>query len=170
MNSTFKAVTKDIEIAAGWQQKYRQIMLLGKQLPAMPDALKVDDALVKGCESKVWLYIEFDHSENSLVLAGDSDTRIVKGLLALILALYNGLTPEAQAGKPTLVKSVLVTLQRQLMIHCLQKYVIFCENSTTLVAIQSENLTSIVFILQSSLYIQPLKVRFAKQNKVQMVQ
>ena len=94
MNSPFQAVTKDIENAAGWQQKYRQIMLLGKQLPVMPEALKVDDALVKGCESKVWLYIDFDHTENSLVLAGDSDTRIVKGLLALILALYNVLTPQ----------------------------------------------------------------------------
>ncbi|MCF2847995.1 SufE family protein [Pseudoalteromonas sp. ACER1] len=94
MNSAFEAVSKNIETVAGWQQKYRQIMLLGKQLPVMPEVLKVDDALVKGCESKVWLYIDFDHTENSLVLAGDSDTRIVKGLLALILALYNGLTPE----------------------------------------------------------------------------
>lgn len=97
MNSAFEAVSKNIETAAGWQQKYRQIMLLGKQLPVMPEVLKVDDALVKGCESKVWLYIDFDHTENSLVLAGDSDTRIVKGLLALILALYNGLTPEQAA-------------------------------------------------------------------------
>lgn len=97
MNSAFEAVSKNIETAAGWQQKYRQIMLLGKQLPVMPEILKVDDALVKGCESKVWLYIDFDHTENSLVLAGDSDTRIVKGLLALILALYNGLTPEQAA-------------------------------------------------------------------------
>ncbi|MCP4955041.1 MAG: SufE family protein, partial [Photobacterium aquimaris] len=75
MNSAFEAVSKNIETAAGWQQKYRQIMLLGKQLPVMPEVLKVDDALVKGCESKVWLYIDFDHTENSLVLAGDSDTR-----------------------------------------------------------------------------------------------
>ena len=97
MNSAFEAVSKNIETAAGWQQKYRQIMLLGKQLPVMPEVLKVDDALVKGCESKVWLYIDFDHTEYSLVLAGDSDTRIVKGLLALILALYNGLTPEQAA-------------------------------------------------------------------------
>ena len=97
MISAFEAVSKNIETAAGWQQKYRQIMLLGKQLPVMPEVLKVDDALVKGCESKVWLYIDFDHTENSLVLAGDSDTRIVKGLLALILALYNGLTPEQAA-------------------------------------------------------------------------
>ena len=44
MNSAFEAVSKNIETAAGWQQKYRQIMLLGKQLPVMPEVLKVDDA------------------------------------------------------------------------------------------------------------------------------
>lgn len=94
MTNSFKKISTDIQQASGWQQKYRQIMLLGKQLPPFPEPLKVDDALVKGCESKVWLYVDFDLSENHLVLAGDSDTRIVKGLLALILALYNGLTPD----------------------------------------------------------------------------
>ncbi|WP_404340222.1 SufE family protein [Pseudoalteromonas mariniglutinosa] len=92
-HSNFKNISSDIANAAGWQQKYRQIMLLGKSLPVMPEALKVEDALVPGCESKVWLYIDFDLTENSLLIAGDSDTRIVKGLLALILTLYNGLTP-----------------------------------------------------------------------------
>jgi len=94
MTNSFKKIALDIQQAAGWQQKYRQIMLLGKALPALPEQMKVENALVKGCESKVWLYAEFDLNENHLVLAGDSDTRIVKGLLALILALYNGLTPE----------------------------------------------------------------------------
>jgi len=56
--------------------------------------LKTEDALVPGCESKVWMFVEFDLKENTLVVIGDSDTRIVKGLLAIILALYNGLTPE----------------------------------------------------------------------------
>ena len=69
-------------------------MLLGKTLPPLADILKTDDALVQGCESKVWMFVEFDLTENALVVIGDSDTRIVKGLLALILALYNGLTPE----------------------------------------------------------------------------
>jgi cysteine desulfuration protein SufE len=94
MTNTFNKVSESIRNASVWQQKYREIMLLGKTLPSLPTALKIDDALVPGCESKVWMYVEFDLSENVLVVAGDSDTRIVKGLLALILALYNGLTPE----------------------------------------------------------------------------
>tara|TARA_Y100000758_G_C15844049_1_gene346695 strand:+ start:165 stop:581 length:417 start_codon:yes stop_codon:yes gene_type:complete len=94
MTQTYQRVSKNIESSASWQQKYREIMLLGKTLPPLADILKTDDALVQGCESKVWMFVEFDLTENALVVIGDSDTRIVKGLLALILALYNGLTPE----------------------------------------------------------------------------
>ncbi len=94
MTHTYQRVSKNIENSASWQQKYREIMLLGKTLPPLADILKTDDALVRGCESKVWMFVEFDLTENALVVIGDSDTRIVKGLLALILALYNGLTPE----------------------------------------------------------------------------
>ncbi|MDQ9090795.1 SufE family protein [Pseudoalteromonas haloplanktis] len=94
MIKTFKEIAFSIENAPAWQQKYREIMLLGKQLPPMPGVLKTDSALVPGCESKVWIYLDFDLEENTLVIVGDSDTRIVKGLLAIVLALYNGLTPE----------------------------------------------------------------------------
>lgn len=94
MTHTYQLVTKSIQSSSSWQQKYREIMLLGKTLPPLADILKTDDALVPGCESKVWIFVEFDLTENALVVIGDSDTRIVKGLLALILALYNGLTPE----------------------------------------------------------------------------
>ncbi|CAM4297266.1 SufE family protein [Pseudoalteromonas ostreae] len=94
MIKTFKEIALSLESAPPWQQKYREIMLLGKQLPPMSEILKTDDALVPGCESKVWMYLDFDLEENTLVIVGDSDTRIVKGLLAIVLALYNGLTPE----------------------------------------------------------------------------
>ncbi|WP_372762715.1 SufE family protein [Pseudoalteromonas sp.] len=94
MTNIFNKTVEPIKNASAWQQKYREIMLLGKTLPPLAEVLKIDSALVPGCESKVWLFVEFDLSENTLVVVGDSDTRIVKGLLALILALYNGLTPE----------------------------------------------------------------------------
>lgn len=94
MTNTFNNIVKPIQDAGAWQQKYREIMLLGKTLPPLAEVLKTDDALVPGCESKVWMFVDFDNNENCLVVIGDSDTRIVKGLLAIILALYNGLTPE----------------------------------------------------------------------------
>ncbi|KZN30894.1 hypothetical protein N480_02780 [Pseudoalteromonas luteoviolacea S2607] len=78
---------------SGWQAKYREIMMLGKKLPALPEALKTPDALVQGCESNVWLHLDLDENQERLVIIGDSDTRIVKGLLAIILATYNNRLP-----------------------------------------------------------------------------
>lgn len=75
-----------------WQDKYRDIMLLGKELPKLPNELKIDDVKVNGCESNVWLYIDFDESEERLVVSADSDTRIVKGLIFIICSMVNGLT------------------------------------------------------------------------------
>ena len=77
MTLTYQLVSKKIEHSTSWQQKYREIMLLGKTLPPLADILKTDDALVQGCESKVWMFVEFDLTENALVVIGDSDTRIV---------------------------------------------------------------------------------------------
>nr|WP_281358242.1 SufE family protein [Pseudoalteromonas caenipelagi] len=78
---------------SSWQQSYREIMLLGKKLPTLPDVLKTDEARVRGCESNVWLHIDLDEQQQHLVLVGDSDTRIVKGLLVIVLAIYNARTP-----------------------------------------------------------------------------
>lgn len=89
-----KDVIERVASQSGWQNKYRQIMLLGKELPACPEALKTSDAQVKGCESKVWLHLAWDEATGKLIAVGDSDTRIVKGLLAIILAFYNGKTSD----------------------------------------------------------------------------
>ncbi|MBM97157.1 MAG: Fe-S cluster assembly protein SufE [Oceanospirillaceae bacterium] len=79
-----------------WEERYKYIIDLGKQLPAMPDEKKVDDHLIRGCQSQVWI----DHQivDGKLVLEADSDAHIVKGLLGVVLAAYNGKTPtEASA-------------------------------------------------------------------------
>ncbi|OUL56706.1 SufE family protein [Pseudoalteromonas ulvae] len=93
MNQEYTTLKKTIIAATSWQDKYRHIMLFGKMLPTLPDALKVDSAKVSGCESNVWLYLELNESDNTLVVVADSDTRIVKGLVAIILHCFNGLTP-----------------------------------------------------------------------------
>ena len=79
-----------------WEERYKYIIDLGKQLPAMPDEKKIDDHLIRGCQSQVWI----DHQivDGKLVLEADSDAHIVKGLLGVVLAAYNGKTPtEANA-------------------------------------------------------------------------
>lgn len=93
MNESYIQFKNKIIQAGSWQEKYREIMLLGKKLPALPSELKVDSALVNGCESNVWLYMDFNNEENKLLIIADSDTRIVKGLVSIILYLYSDLTP-----------------------------------------------------------------------------
>lgn len=93
MNESYIQFKNKIIQAGSWQEKYREIMLLGKKLPALPTELKVDSALVNGCESNVWLYMDFNNEENKLLIIADSDTRIVKGLVSIILYLYSDLTP-----------------------------------------------------------------------------
>ncbi|CAH9060482.1 Sulfur acceptor protein CsdE [Pseudoalteromonas holothuriae] len=95
---TYQEIHDKLTSTSSWQQSYREIMLLGKQLPNLPNALKTEQAQVKGCESNVWLHVELDESQQHMLLVGDSDTRIVKGLLAIVLSLYNSKTP-TQAAK-----------------------------------------------------------------------
>lgn len=102
-----------IEIMSGftsWEDRYRQVIMWGKQLPKMDDSLKQDQVLISGCESKVWLVSEFD-SERWQFQA-DSDARIVRGLIAIVLAAFNQRTtteielfdPEAYFAKLGLVE------------------------------------------------------------------
>ena len=71
----------------GWQNQYRRIMLLGKELPELSVSLKLDDKLVAGCESSVWLNYQWVNGQ--LKLAASSDSKVVKGLITIILAAYN---------------------------------------------------------------------------------
>lgn len=71
-----------------WQDKYRNIMLLGKHIPLLKEPFRTDDAQIEGCESLIWLHHrEINHRHYYLV---DSDARIVKGLAALIVSQVQG--------------------------------------------------------------------------------
>ncbi|MEM1401794.1 MAG: SufE family protein [Pseudomonadota bacterium] len=70
-----------------WEDRYRYIIDLGRELPSMEVALHTDDRLVRGCQSQVWM--DVSEEEGRLQLAVDSDAFIVKGLLAVVLAAYN---------------------------------------------------------------------------------
>lgn len=82
------SVRADFAGARDWQEKYRHIMLLGKKLPKLDDSFKQEEAQVRGCESNAWLYHKVIDDKHYFV--ADSDARIVKGLIALLLASSNG--------------------------------------------------------------------------------
>ena len=76
-----------------WEDKYRFVIELGRDLEPLEDADKVEANLVRGCQSQVWLAASYDEAGNKLSLTIDSDAHIVRGLIAIVLAAYNNRSP-----------------------------------------------------------------------------
>jgi cysteine desulfuration protein SufE len=72
--------------------RYDQIIDLGKQLPPYRESMRTDENEVKGCQSKVWL--SYDFIDGKLIFNADSNTVITKGIIAILLYLWNDLTPK----------------------------------------------------------------------------
>ena len=75
-----------------WEDRYKYIIDLGKELAPLDDAKKDEEHLVRGCQSQVW--IDYQADNGHIWFEVDSDAFIVKGLLGVVLAAYNGKTPE----------------------------------------------------------------------------
>lgn len=84
-------ILDDLAFFDDWEERYKYIIDLGKDLPAMDAALQTPQRLVKGCQSNVWLDVDIN-SKQQLLFTVDSDAIIVKGLLALVLAAFYGKT------------------------------------------------------------------------------
>ncbi|HGE6050004.1 TPA: cysteine desulfurase sulfur acceptor subunit CsdE [Vibrio cholerae] len=85
-----QTILETMQTLYGWEDRYRQIIQWGKRLPVMPEALKSEQVLVSGCESEVWLVAE--QQGEQWFFCADSDARIVRGLIAIVLAALNGKT------------------------------------------------------------------------------
>lgn len=88
-----QAVKNELAALEGWESRYEKIITWGKSLPEMPESLKTEDLKVKGCQSQVWLKADLT-STNQIQFQADSDALIVKGLVAVLLKIFNGATPE----------------------------------------------------------------------------
>lgn len=78
-----------------WDQRYEFIIEMGESLPEMPEKYKIEDLLVKGCMSQVWLrsYTKPGKPEE-VYFHGDSDTAVIKGIVALLIQLIEGKSAE----------------------------------------------------------------------------
>lgn len=76
-----------------WEEKYKRIINKGKQLTEMPTDLKTESHIIKGCQSQVWLAAKLDEKTGKMILQGDSDALIVKGLVAILIELFNEEAP-----------------------------------------------------------------------------
>ncbi len=96
----FEEIVEDFEFLDDWEDRYRYVIDRGKAMEPLDEALKVEANKVHGCASQVWL---FPQTEDGVFrFDGDSDAVIVRGLIAVLKALYNGLpmaeVPGVDAG------------------------------------------------------------------------
>jgi cysteine desulfuration protein SufE len=86
-------VVEEFEFLDQWMDRYEHIIAQGKELPAAQDAIKTDDNLIRGCQSKVWITAE--KREGLVYFTADSDAIITKGIIGLLIQVYNNESPAA---------------------------------------------------------------------------
>ncbi len=92
MNNIQQEIIDEFSFYDDWMDKYAMIIEYGNQLQPLDEKYKTPDNIIKGCQSRVWLVARKE--KGKLYFEADSDAVIVKGLLALVLKVFNGLTPD----------------------------------------------------------------------------
>ena len=76
-----------------WMQRYEYIIELGKSLPLIEEQYKVDENIIKGCQSKVWVHAE--EKDGKVIFSADSDAILTKGIIAILIRAFSNQTPAA---------------------------------------------------------------------------
>ena len=87
-----KRIIREFELLEDWQEKYKYIIKLGQKLEPLDENDRVDENLVRGCQSQVWLTADLE--DGKVIFRADSDAAITKGLVALMVRFYSGEEPE----------------------------------------------------------------------------
>ncbi len=95
-NPDFEELVETFEFLDDWEDRYRHVIDMGKAMPALEEALQVPATKVDGCASQVWLIPQI--KDGIFSFRGESDAMIVRGLIAVLLALYNN-QPVAEVVK-----------------------------------------------------------------------
>lgn len=91
MGTTIQAILDDFSFLDEWEERYRYVIELGEALPEFPDSDRTAANKVQGCVSQVWLTTEYGAGADPVItFRGDSDAHIVRGLVAIMLALFSG--------------------------------------------------------------------------------
>lgn len=93
-------IKDDFDFLDDWEERYRHIIDLGKNLTPLSENEKTEQTKVRGCASQVWLIEEFDSEKKLIFLRGESDSTLVQGLLAVLLFLYSGMSPKIIIDNP----------------------------------------------------------------------
>jgi cysteine desulfuration protein SufE len=98
--TSFDEIIADFELLDDWEDRYRYVIELGRKLQPLPESARTAANKVQGCVSQVWLATKVDQDDlvPRLSFLGDSDAHIVRGLIAILFALYSGQTADEILG------------------------------------------------------------------------
>ena len=85
-------IISEFSLFEDWMEKYEYIIELGKSIPLIDAKHKVDDNLIKGCQSKVWIHAEL--KKNNVLFYADSDAIITKGIIAILIRVFSNQEPK----------------------------------------------------------------------------
>jgi cysteine desulfuration protein SufE len=92
INEKQDALIEDFEFLGEWEEKYKYIIDLGKDLPLIAENYKTEENLIRGCQSRVWLHV--DYKDEKLSFTADSDALITKGLVSMVVDVLSGHSPK----------------------------------------------------------------------------
>lgn len=105
IKETQEEIIKEFAEFTDWEDKYKHIITLGRQLPQLNDDFKTEKYKLTGCQSQVWINAKLENG--TILFYADSDAAIVKGLIAILIRVYSGHTPdEILANPPEFVKQI----------------------------------------------------------------
>lgn len=85
-------IIEEFSVFDDWMDKYQYLVDLGKTMEPFPEEYRTDDNLIKGCQSRVWIFAE--RNDEKIKFYGDSDAIIVKGIVSLLLNVFSGFSPQ----------------------------------------------------------------------------
>lgn len=85
-------IVRQFELLGDWPERYKYIIKLGQKLDPLDEEHKVEENLVRGCQSQVWLVTELE--DDKIIFKADSDAAITKGLVAMLVQFYSGESPD----------------------------------------------------------------------------
>lgn len=92
IDTALQDLAAEFDLLGDWEERYRYVIELGRELAPLTDAERSEANKVRGCASQVWLVTE-PQADGTVLFRGDSDAHIVRGLIAILLRLYSGNTP-----------------------------------------------------------------------------
>lgn len=98
INEIQDQIIDDFSAFDDWMDKYQMLIELGNNLEPLADQYKTPQNLIEGCQSRVWIQADLDEATKKIHFTGDSDAVIVKGLVSLILSVFNDQTPDDILG------------------------------------------------------------------------